>query len=54
MKNIRLDAIHMRGVNDMNTNEIFKYFIDYGAASVEWINDFSCKYILIYIFILLF
>lgn len=43
MKNMRLDALHMRGINDLNTNEVFQYFQDYGPASVEWINDFSCN-----------
>ncbi|KFM64219.1 hypothetical protein X975_12954, partial [Stegodyphus mimosarum] len=43
VKNIRLDAIHMRGVEEMSTNEIFQYFREYGPSSVEWINDFSCN-----------
>lgn len=43
MKNIRLDSLHMRGVNELNTSEIFHYFRDYGPASVEWINDISCN-----------
>ncbi|XP_035211643.1 nuclear cap-binding protein subunit 3-like isoform X2 [Stegodyphus dumicola] len=43
VKNIRLDAIHMRGVEEMSTNEIFQYFSEYGPSSVEWINDFSCN-----------
>ncbi|PRD27718.1 UNVERIFIED_CONTAM: ncbp3 [Trichonephila clavipes] len=43
LKNIRLDSLHMRGVNDMSTNDIFKYFGDYGPSSVEWINDVSCN-----------
>lgn len=47
MKNIRLNALHMRGVNELNTKDVFQYFIEYGPSSVEWINDFSCKYILI-------
>jgi len=42
-RNLRLDTVHMRGVNELNTNEIFHYFRDYGPASVEWINDFSCN-----------
>lgn len=43
LKNIRLDCLHMRGVNDMSTNDIFGYFGDYGPSSVEWINDVSCN-----------
>ncbi|GBN48563.1 Nuclear cap-binding protein subunit 3 [Araneus ventricosus] len=43
LKNIRLEALHMRGLEEMDTNDIFAYFGDYGAASVEWINDCSCN-----------
>lgn len=42
-KTIRLDALHMRGVNEMNTDNIFQYFSEYGASAVEWINDYSCN-----------
>ena len=43
-KNFRLNVIHMRGVENMNTKDIFKYFEDYAPASIEWINEISCKY----------
>ncbi|KAJ9586285.1 hypothetical protein L9F63_020079 [Diploptera punctata] len=42
-KHHRLDAIHMRGTEDMSTQDIFDYFKDYGPASIEWINDYSCN-----------
>lgn len=42
-KNIRLNVIHMRGTEDMSTKDVFKYFEDYAPASIEWINDVSCK-----------
>lgn len=42
-KGIRLDAIHIRGVNDMSTEDIFTYFGEYGPSSIEWINDVSCN-----------
>jgi hypothetical protein len=37
----------MRGTENMNTKDIFKYFEDYVPASIEWINDISCKTITI-------
>ena len=44
-KHYRPNAIHMRGTEDMSTQDIFDYFKDYGPASIEWINDYSCKLI---------
>jgi len=48
MKNVRLSVIHMRGTEEMSTKDVFKYFQDYAPQSIEWINDISCKFILIY------
>ncbi|XP_024944567.1 nuclear cap-binding protein subunit 3 isoform X2 [Cephus cinctus] len=42
-KNLRLNAIHMRGTEEMSTKDVFKYFEDYAPASIEWINDVSCN-----------
>lgn len=42
-KNIRLNVIHVRGTEEMSTKDVFKYFEDYAPASIEWINDVSCK-----------
>ena len=42
-KHFRLNAIHIRGTEDMSTQDIFDYFKDYGPAAIEWINDYSCK-----------
>ncbi|PSN38306.1 hypothetical protein C0J52_19161 [Blattella germanica] len=42
-KHFRLNALHMRGTEDLSTQDIFNYFKDYGPASIEWINDFSCN-----------
>ncbi|KAF4523505.1 hypothetical protein B566_EDAN004576 [Ephemera danica] len=38
----RLDALHIRGTDDLSTQDVFDYFKDYGPASIEWINDVSC------------
>jgi hypothetical protein len=45
----RLDALHIRGTDEMSTQDVFDYFKDYGPASIEWINDVCCKYSLVYI-----
>ncbi|GIX70823.1 nuclear cap-binding protein subunit 3 [Caerostris extrusa] len=43
LKNIRLETLHMRGVDNMNTRDVFAYFQDYAPSAVEWINDRSCN-----------
>ncbi|XP_060588498.1 nuclear cap-binding protein subunit 3-like isoform X2 [Ruditapes philippinarum] len=42
-RGIRLDAIHLRGVNEMNTKDVFNYFKEFAAGSCEWIDDESCN-----------
>lgn len=42
-KNIRVEALHLRGTEEMTTKDVFDYFKDYGPASLEWITDNSCK-----------
>ncbi|XP_051170646.1 nuclear cap-binding protein subunit 3-like [Leptopilina boulardi] len=42
-KNFRLNALHIRGTEEMSTKDVFKYFEDYAPASLEWINDVSCN-----------
>uniref|UniRef100_A0A1B6MDI3 Nuclear cap-binding protein subunit 3 n=1 Tax=Graphocephala atropunctata TaxID=36148 RepID=A0A1B6MDI3_9HEMI len=42
-KNIRTEALHMRGTQQMTTQDVFSYFKDYGPASLEWITDNSCN-----------
>lgn len=41
----RLDTIYLYGTDDMSTDDVFKYFNDYGPECVEWINDSSCTII---------
>lgn len=41
--NHRFEAIHLRGTEHMNTQDVFDYFKGYAPATIEWINDFSCK-----------
>lgn len=40
---IRFEAIHMYGTQEMSTQDVFAYFGKYGPASIEWINDMSCN-----------
>ena len=40
---VRLDTLHIRGTENMSTQDVFDYFKDYGPASIEWINDVSCE-----------
>ncbi|GLH03415.1 Uncharacterized protein GBIM_09324 [Gryllus bimaculatus] len=42
-KHYRLNTLHMRGTEEMSTQDIFAYFKDYCAASIEWINDYTCN-----------
>ncbi|XP_078278464.1 nuclear cap-binding protein subunit 3 [Rhinoraja longicauda] len=40
---IRLEALHVTGVDEMSTEEIFAYFKEYPPSSIEWIDDSSCN-----------
>uniref|UniRef100_T1JJE9 Nuclear cap-binding protein subunit 3 n=1 Tax=Strigamia maritima TaxID=126957 RepID=T1JJE9_STRMM len=39
----RLNAIHIRGVNEMSTEDIGEYFTNLKFDSIEWIDDNSCN-----------
>lgn len=39
----RRDTIHLYGVDVMSTDDVYKYFEEYGPTFVEWINDSSCE-----------
>jgi len=41
--NHRFEAIHLRGTEEMSTQDVFDYFKGYAPASIEWINDYSCN-----------
>nr|XP_039258189.1 nuclear cap-binding protein subunit 3-like isoform X1 [Styela clava] len=43
LKSIRLDAIHLRGLDDMSTEDIFSFFSDHFPSHIEWIDDTSCN-----------
>ena len=40
---MRMDAIHLYGVEHMSTKDIFAYFDLFGPDTLEWVDDFSCK-----------
>ncbi|XP_029957305.1 nuclear cap-binding protein subunit 3 [Salarias fasciatus] len=40
---LRLEAIHVSGVDDMSTQDVFGYFKEYPPAHIEWIDDTSCN-----------
>ncbi|XP_041349495.1 nuclear cap-binding protein subunit 3-like [Gigantopelta aegis] len=42
-RGIRLEAIHLRGTDNMSTQDVFKYFGDFAPGAVEWIDDSSCN-----------
>ncbi|XP_070980794.1 nuclear cap-binding protein subunit 3-like isoform X3 [Oncorhynchus clarkii lewisi] len=41
--NLRLEALHVAGVDDMSTQDVFGYFKEYPPAHIEWIDDASCN-----------
>ena len=38
----RLNVIHIHGVNEMSTQDVFHYFADFAPNAIEWIDDSSC------------
>ncbi|KAB0794692.1 hypothetical protein PPYR_11531 [Photinus pyralis] len=42
-KDVRFEAVHMRGTEEMSTEDVFEYFAKYLPSSVEWIDDESCN-----------
>ncbi|MBN3319979.1 NCBP3 protein, partial [Atractosteus spatula] len=39
----RLEALHVTGVDEMSTQDVFGYFKEYPPAHIEWIDDTSCN-----------
>lgn len=42
-KNVRFEAIHVRGTEDMSTEDVLDYFAKYGPFGIEWIDDSCCN-----------
>ena len=43
-RGIRLEAMHMRGIEDMEEEDIMQYFNEFEPSTIEWIDDESCKF----------
>jgi hypothetical protein len=39
----RLNVIHIRGVQEMSSEDVLKYFEEFEPNSIEWVNDLSCN-----------
>ena len=44
-RGIRLEAMHRRGIEDMEEEDIMQYFNEFEPSAIEWIDDESCKFI---------
>ncbi|RZF35510.1 hypothetical protein LSTR_LSTR010201 [Laodelphax striatellus] len=42
-ENIRFDTLHIKGTEEMNSQDVFNYFKDYAPASIEWLSTSSCN-----------
>ncbi|XP_018603791.1 nuclear cap-binding protein subunit 3 isoform X2 [Scleropages formosus] len=40
---LRPEALHVCGVDEMSTQDVFGYFKEYPPAHIEWIDDTSCN-----------
>ncbi|XP_071945287.1 uncharacterized protein [Antedon mediterranea] len=40
---VRSEALFISGVDNMSTQDVFRYFGSYGPSSIEWLNDTSCN-----------
>lgn len=44
---VRTNVIMLKGVDALSTDEIFKYLLRYPPRNLEWIDDSSCKSLVI-------
>ena len=42
VEGIRDEAIHIRGIDNMTTQDVFHFFKDFNPGSIEWIDETSC------------
>ena len=40
---VRSKAVHLHGLDEMSTEDVFEFFSLYGPRNIEWINDKSCE-----------
>ncbi|KAK2186222.1 hypothetical protein NP493_210g03001 [Ridgeia piscesae] len=43
VEGIRDEAIHIRGIDNMTTQDVFHFFKDFNPGSIEWIDETSCN-----------
>ncbi|XP_072315808.1 nuclear cap-binding protein subunit 3 isoform X2 [Eucyclogobius newberryi] len=43
LPSVRMEALHMSGLDDMSTQGVFGFFREYPPAHIEWIDDTSCN-----------
>ena len=48
-RGIRLETLHLRGVDNMTSKDILTYFKDNRPLDVEWIDKSSCEFALLFI-----
>jgi len=41
---VRLNVIHIYGVDEMSTQNVFDYFAEFAPSALEWIDDSSCMH----------
>ena len=40
---VRPNAVHLHGLDEMSTKDVFEFLSLYGPRNIEWINDKSCE-----------
>ena len=40
---LRHRAVHLHGLDEMSTEDVFQFFSLYGPRNIEWLNDQSCE-----------
>jgi hypothetical protein len=43
VQNWRVDTVHIRGVQNLSSDNVLEYFAEYDPASLEWVTDMSCN-----------
>lgn len=41
--NVRFEAVHILGTNNLTTEDILEYFIKYAPTAIEWVSEDSCN-----------
>ena len=50
---VRLNVIHIHGVDEMSTQDVFDYFVQFAPSAIEWIDDSSCMFLSVCLFVCL-